>query len=96
MNKLNNVNVIHFIHFHACFSSREGRWGSSLRSTWSTHGQQQFSGSSTGSTQRRDQAKARDVVISPGAGRSLGHGFGQKDLPRQAFMGYSGRMAEAT
>jgi len=60
------------------------------------HGQQQFSGSSTGSTQRRDQAKARDVVISPGAGRSLGHGFGQKDLPRQAFMGYSGRMAEAT
>jgi len=31
MIKLNNVNVIHFIHFHAHFSSREGRLGNSLR-----------------------------------------------------------------
>jgi len=35
MNKANNENVIHFIHIHARFSSREGRFGI-------PHGQQQF------------------------------------------------------
>jgi len=36
VNKLNNVNVIHSIHFHARFSSREGRWISSPRRTGHT------------------------------------------------------------
>jgi len=42
VNKLNNVNVIHFIHFHARFSSREGRGATSIGGRGRPHSQQQF------------------------------------------------------
>ena len=42
MNKLNKENVIHFIHFHARFSSREGRWAAVVGGLGIPDGQQQF------------------------------------------------------
>jgi len=89
VNKL-KVNVIHFVHFHARFSSRQGCGGSSSSRTWNTSRSTAISDSSAGSTPRRYQA-------SLGLGRSIWatyRDYSQQDLPRQSFVGHSGHMAE--
>ena len=69
MNKLDNVNVIYFLHSHARFSSREGRGGNSPGRTWNTSRSTEISNSSAGPTPRGDQAmQSLHVVL----GRPLG------------------------
>ena len=91
MNKLNNVHVIHSIHFHAHFSSREGRGGSSPRRTRNTSRSIVVSDSSAGSTQTRDQARPDMYNIHTPrpwmTSEPLFRGFSQLDLPCQSFLG---------
>ena len=72
MDKLNKVNVIHFIHFHAHFLSREGRTSTSPRRTQNTSRSTAISHSSAGSTPRRDQARSEVQTLHLGFGRLLG------------------------
>jgi len=71
VDKLNKVNVIHFIHFHARFSSREGHRGTSLR-TQNTSRSTAISDSSAGSTSIRDQERSEVQTLHLGFGPSLG------------------------
>jgi len=72
VNKLNKVNVIRFIHFHARFSSREGRRGTSPRRTQNTSRSTAIPDSSVGSTPRRDQARSEVQTLHLVFGRPLG------------------------
>ena len=62
--------MIHFIRFHACFSSREGRGGNIHRRTWNTSRSTSIPDSSAGSTPRRDQARSEMQLLH--LGRPLG------------------------
>jgi len=61
-----------FIHFHARFSSREGRVGNSPRRTWNTSRSTAISDSSAGPTPRRYQTmQSLHVVLGRPLGRFL-------------------------
>ena len=95
--KETNVNVIHFIHFHARFSSSEGCGGNIYRRTWNTSRSTAISDSFGGSTPRRDQARSEMQSLHLGLGRHLvSREFSQQGLPHQSSVGHSAYLAELT
>jgi len=94
VNKQNNVSVIYFIQFHARFSSREGCEGSSPRRTCNVSRPTAISDGSAGSTPRRDPARLEMKSLHLGlwtTSEPLFRGFSQQKLPRQSFVGHSGK-----
>ena len=71
VNKPDNVNVIYFIHFHAHFSSKEGREGNRPRMTWNTSRSTTISDSSAGPTPRQNHARSEMQSLHLVVGRPL-------------------------
>jgi len=73
VNKLNDVNVISFIHLHAWFSSGECRVGNSPRRTWNASRSTPILDSSAGSSPIRDQVLLVIQSLHLDPGRPRGH-----------------------